>query len=78
MYSHAWPIKLILIEHKAVAMSADDASNMDVAAKKLQIPKRGCFARIFNPAAQKICAKGFQSVRRASPRGLQTVSGEVQ
>ena len=54
MCSHAQPIKLILIEHKVVAMTVDKASDMDVAAKKLQILKRGCFTHIFNPAAQKI------------------------
>ena len=54
MCSHAWPIKLILIEHKVVAMTVDDASDMDVAAKKLQILKCGRFTHIFNPAAQKI------------------------
>ena len=49
-----WPIKLILTDHKVVAMTVDDASDMDVAAKKLQILKTGCFTHIFNPAAQKI------------------------
>ena len=37
MCSHAWPIKLILIEHKVVAVTVDKASDMDVAAKKIQI-----------------------------------------
>ena len=36
--SHVWPVKLIVIEHKVEVMTADDASEMDVAAKKL---KRG-------------------------------------
>ena len=37
--SHDWPIKLILTEHKVAAMTVDNASNMDVALKKLQILK---------------------------------------
>ena len=41
-------------EHKVVAMTADEASDMDAAAKKLHILKHGCLANIFNPAAQKI------------------------
>ncbi len=48
MCSHAWPTKLIL---KAVAMTGDNASNIDAAAKKRQI--LGCFTHIFNTAAQK-------------------------
>lgn len=35
MCSHAWPIKLILREHQVVAMSVNNASNVDVTAKKL-------------------------------------------
>lgn len=31
------PNKLILIEYKAVAMTVDNVSDMDVAARKLQI-----------------------------------------
>ncbi len=60
MCSHAWPIELILIEHKVVAMSVYNKSNKDVAAKRLQILKRGCFTHThththtFNLAAQKI------------------------
>jgi len=41
-------------EHKVVAMTADNASKRDVAAKKLQILKRGCFAHVFNPTTQRI------------------------
>ena len=54
MCSHVWPIKLILIEDKVVAMTVNDASDMDVAVKKLQILKGGYFTHIFNLAAQKI------------------------
>ena len=43
MCSHTWPIKLILIEHKVVAMTVDNASDMNVAAKKLQPPKSNQF-----------------------------------
>ena len=38
---------LILIKHKVVAMTADDASDMDAAAKKLQRSNSGCFTRFF-------------------------------
>lgn len=34
---YAWPVKLILMEHKAVALTVDNASNMDIAVKKLQV-----------------------------------------
>lgn len=36
------------------APSCDNAPNIDVAAKKLHFLKRGSFAHIFNPTAQKI------------------------
>lgn len=37
MCSLVWPITLISTEHKAAFMTADDAWDMDAAAKKLQI-----------------------------------------
>ena len=40
------------ITHKVVVMTVDNASNMDVAAKKLDILKLGCFAHTLNLAAQ--------------------------
>nr|XP_055075107.1 E3 SUMO-protein ligase ZBED1-like [Misgurnus anguillicaudatus] len=39
---------------KIVAVTVDNASNMDIAIKKLQILKIGCFAHTLNLAAQKI------------------------
>jgi len=39
---------------KIVAVTVDNAGNMDVAIKKLQILKIGCFAHTLNLAAQKI------------------------
>lgn len=38
MCSHPWPLKLILIKHKVVAMAVNSASNVDIAAKKLLQP----------------------------------------
>ncbi len=38
----------------AVTVEVDNAGNMDVAIKKLQILKIGCFAHSLNLAAQKI------------------------
>ncbi|XP_038137844.1 E3 SUMO-protein ligase ZBED1-like [Cyprinodon tularosa] len=42
------------ITQKVVVMTVDNASNMDVAAKKLDILKLGCFAHTLNLAAQKV------------------------
>ena len=42
------------IAHKVVVMTVDNASNMDVAAKRLNILKLGCFAHTLNLAAQKV------------------------
>ena len=42
------------IAHKVVVMTVDNASNMDVAAKRLNILKFGCFAHTLNLAAQKV------------------------
>ncbi|KAK0135320.1 Zinc finger BED domain-containing protein 1 [Merluccius polli] len=42
------------ITHKVVVMTVDNASNMDVAAKKLDILKLGCFAHTLNLAAQNV------------------------
>lgn len=39
---------------KIVAVTVDNAGNMDIAIKKLQILKIGCFAHTLNLAAQKI------------------------
>lgn len=47
--SHVGPIKLLLIQHTAVAVTADSASYIDVAAKMLQSVQRGFFTHpIFN------------------------------
>lgn len=54
MLSNARSKKLILTQHKDVAMTVDKPSNIYVAAKKLQILKHGCFTHILNPAAQEI------------------------
>lgn len=43
-----WSIKLILIEHKVVVMTVDDALDVNIAANKLQILKHGYFTNIFN------------------------------
>ena len=42
------------IQAKVVAATVDNAANMNVAAKKLQLLKFGCFAHTLNVAAQKI------------------------
>lgn len=42
------------IKEKVVAATVDNAGNMDVAVKKLQFVKIGCFAHTLNLAAQKI------------------------
>lgn len=42
------------MQYKVVAMTVHKASNVDGAAKNLQILKHGCFTYIFNQAAQKI------------------------
>lgn len=44
--SHVWPIKLIPIEHNIVAMTIDDASDMNVTAKGLQAVRHGRFTHI--------------------------------
>ena len=36
MHSSAWPIEVILIEHKVVFMAVDTAVNINVAARKLK------------------------------------------
>lgn len=48
-----------MLEDKVVAVTVDNASNMDAAAKKLQIQNGGCFAHIFNPAAGKSIQSPF-------------------
>ncbi|CAM4425074.1 unnamed protein product [Leuciscus chuanchicus] len=40
--------------HKVVAITVDNAANMDVAVKKMNIIKIGCFAHTLNIAAQKL------------------------
>ncbi len=72
MCSHVWPIKLILIEHKVVAVTVDNTSNMNAAAKTLQILKHGCFIHILNPAAQKIST--ITTVSRWTPESSVTSS----
>lgn len=42
------------IAHKVVVMTVDNASNMEVAARKLDILKLGCFAHTLNLAVQKV------------------------
>ena len=54
MCSRVWALKLIQIDYKVVAMTTDDASDVNVAAKKPQILKCGTFTHIFKPEAQKI------------------------
>ena len=49
-----WSEKLILIEPKVVTVTGDNTSNMDVAAKTLQILKHGHFTHSLNPAANRI------------------------
>ena len=53
-------------EQKVVAMTADGASDMDVAAKKQHILKHGWLTNIFHPAAQKIYT--ITSVSRWAPK----------
>lgn len=54
------------MEHKLVAMTADNVSNMDVAARNQQILKCGCVVHLFNLAAQKICT--IATVSRSAPK----------
>lgn len=42
------------IKSKLVAVTVDNAANMDVALKRMQIMKVGCFAHTLNVAAQKL------------------------
>ncbi|XP_034538951.1 zinc finger BED domain-containing protein 1-like [Notolabrus celidotus] len=42
------------IKEKVVAITVDNAANMDVAVKKMSIRKIGCFAHTLNIAAQKL------------------------
>ncbi|KAL0965132.1 hypothetical protein UPYG_G00277210 [Umbra pygmaea] len=42
------------IKHKVIAITVDNAANMDVAVKKMSIIKIGCFAHTLNIAAQKL------------------------
>lgn len=42
------------IKHKVVAITVDNAANMDVTVKKMSIIKIGCFAHTLNIAAQKL------------------------
>ncbi|KAL1281627.1 hypothetical protein QQF64_000430, partial [Cirrhinus molitorella] len=42
------------IKSKLVAVTVDNAANMDVAVKRMQIMKVGCFAHTLNVAAQKL------------------------
>ncbi len=42
------------LKSKLVAITVDNAANMDVAVKRMQIMKVGCFAHTLNVAAQKL------------------------
>lgn len=42
------------VKSKVVAITVDNAANMDVAVKRMQIMKMGCFAHTLNVAAQKL------------------------
>ena len=42
------------VKEKVVAITVDNAANMDVAVKKMSIRKIGCFAHTLNIAAQKL------------------------
>lgn len=42
------------VKAKVVAVTVDNAANMDVAMKKMQVLKMGCFAHTLNVAAQKL------------------------
>lgn len=42
------------IKDKVVAVTVDNAANMDVAVRKMSLTKIGCFAHTLNLAAQKI------------------------
>ncbi|MDF4425378.1 hypothetical protein P3447_27645, partial [Vibrio parahaemolyticus] len=58
-----------------VAMTADNTSNMDVAAKKPQTLNCGCFTHIFNLAAQKICTISTVSFDLQPPNSHQFILG---
>lgn len=59
------------IAHKVVGITVDNASNMTVAAKRLDILKLGCFAHTLNLAAQKVynCRPGGQQNEERSSCG---------
>lgn len=44
------------ISDKIVAITVDNAANMDVAIKRLRFVKLGCFAHTLNLASQSLCS----------------------